>query len=455
MPFPLTCSGVGDVLALVKLGIDIVTFINGCRSAPAECRALHTDFTSLERLLEASIPAIEGIQNVQLRDIVIERTMVVHDLVLSGLQLVTRLELVNVTSPVPATHRRSILKLANRAQKCVQWKVRHSADAKGCQAKIDQALQQLMFATLLSRASCDDVQMVKDFVSDTARLQQQCIDVLRMSEVESRTTLDNISSAIGWAQQDITKISTQLESMDQLTRLHGTVNRIQHALRDVRHDTATTREAVANFCYITNEERVLNHTSMKSVERKLDLLVELASPSNADASWTIISLSEIPRRQEVQVVRQKGVAWYDALEAIADAINSSIQSSGDIGALLRSMEHNSDSSSEIFYPLSNSSRGGEGAKDSPNGTAGASGPSQVDNNHGHLTRTGVGDMKDLYSGPRNPVSRRGFGRPARLEFRPMLMYGILRQPRGPPANIDNLKRLNFTVRSPRVLVPAG
>ncbi|KAH7102337.1 hypothetical protein BKA62DRAFT_769771 [Auriculariales sp. MPI-PUGE-AT-0066] len=332
MPFPVTCTSVGDVLALVQLGIDIVKFVNDCHGAPTECRTLWSDFTSLERLLEATIPSVEAMRNIHIRDIVIERIMAVYELVLSGLQLIAHVDLVDVASPVPKSFQRSFLQWASRVRRCVQWKLHHSADAKKCQAKIGQALQHLMFAMLLSKGLCDDLTMVMDLISETTRFQQQCIAAVHGSIIESHAALDDITYAIDDAKRNIQRLSAQLDDMKhkttrawgavsgQLCSLQTTVDSNQQSLRYIRCDTTTTRAALETFVVTVNEDRIVNHINMASIERELRSLKQLVSASNAATGRPIgpsAALVKLPGAQQLRLARD--AAWRGSLTVIANA----------------------------------------------------------------------------------------------------------------------------------------
>jgi len=85
---PISCNAVGDIIALVQLGIKITEVLNESRKAPADCRALCNDLRSLEQLIAHSRPTIDGLRDYMLLQLVNERLNDVSRQILDGLKLI-------------------------------------------------------------------------------------------------------------------------------------------------------------------------------------------------------------------------------------------------------------------------------------------------------------------------------------------------------------------------------
>jgi len=149
---PLTCNSVGDVLALIKLAIDIAKFLNDCRGAPAECRALYDELHSLERLLTLSKPTILRLKDEGLCGLVAGRLQMLSARIEEGLQLVVKFHSaldVSATSRPPRSRRTTVVRWVTKAFQSVEWTLKKSADAKACRVTIAQSFEPLIFSLLV------------------------------------------------------------------------------------------------------------------------------------------------------------------------------------------------------------------------------------------------------------------------------------------------------------------
>ena len=148
---PVSCSSVGDIIALVQLGIKIVDVLNESRKAPADCRALCNDLRSLERLIALSQPAIDGLQDHTLRELVNEHLESVSRHILDGLRLVCNFDTAFDTSTDHARRhlRQSLRHWATKSKQSIIWALRHNPSARDARATIAQGFTSLIFALLV------------------------------------------------------------------------------------------------------------------------------------------------------------------------------------------------------------------------------------------------------------------------------------------------------------------
>ena len=145
----LTCNAVGDVLALIKLAIEIAEFLNDCRGAPAECRMFSNEPRSLERLLALSKPTIIALRDESLREVVAERLQMVSARIEEGLQLIVKFRSTFDATRPTQSWRTTLLRWSTKAFQSVEWTLRRSADAKACRVIIAQSFKPLIFLLLV------------------------------------------------------------------------------------------------------------------------------------------------------------------------------------------------------------------------------------------------------------------------------------------------------------------
>jgi len=148
---PITCNAVGDIIALVQLGIKIADVLNESRNAPADCRALCNDLRSLERLVTQSQPTIDGLQDHKLRELVRERLENVSRQIMDGLKLICNFNTAFDASINLAEHHwRQVVKYwARKSKQSINWALKHNASARDARATIAQSFTSLIFALLV------------------------------------------------------------------------------------------------------------------------------------------------------------------------------------------------------------------------------------------------------------------------------------------------------------------
>ncbi|KAH7102345.1 hypothetical protein BKA62DRAFT_700108 [Auriculariales sp. MPI-PUGE-AT-0066] len=253
MPFPLTCDAVGDAIALVKLAKDNVVFFSECRGSPAECQSLQSELALLESLLDTVIPAIEANAEEKLRNSVLQQMEVLYKLLLSGLNKIACIDLVESTAPTTSSKRRTFIKWTNHVRKCVEWQIRHSADTKKRQAEISRALQPLMLSILL--AFNNDTRRVLDRIRDALEQQQQDVDKVTDFMVQVQPALDAAVANIA-SKADVAALSGQMEERSraasgdsaevakQLTSVGEALSQNIDVLASINNDTTEIKEIV-------------------------------------------------------------------------------------------------------------------------------------------------------------------------------------------------------------------
>ncbi|KAH7103275.1 hypothetical protein BKA62DRAFT_697928 [Auriculariales sp. MPI-PUGE-AT-0066] len=150
MPFLITCSAVGDIVALVQLAIKIVEFIGECKDAPQDCLALCQELRSLERLLAVAKSTIAAIRSEEHREIVTERICVVGRHVAEGLDLVAEFNTAFTASDSHNGWKSRLISWSNKTQQLVMWKLKRKANAEAFRVTIARCFEPLIFALLLS-----------------------------------------------------------------------------------------------------------------------------------------------------------------------------------------------------------------------------------------------------------------------------------------------------------------
>jgi len=148
---PLSCNAVGDILALIKLAIDIATFVADFLDAPCECRALLQDLRSIERLLALAQPIIRAIEQEALQELVMDRLRIVSQRVQDGLELVAKFRSALDTSPIEprSKWRATVVRWTTKTAERVVWALKRNMNAEACRVAIAQSFEPLVFALLL------------------------------------------------------------------------------------------------------------------------------------------------------------------------------------------------------------------------------------------------------------------------------------------------------------------
>jgi len=148
---PISCNAVGDIIALVQLGIKIAEVLSESRKAPADCRALCDDLRSLERLIALSRPTIDELRDHKLRELVSERLNDVSHQILGGLKVICNFD---AAFDVSADHmerdwRQIIYYWGKVSKQSIIWAVKGNASARDARVKIAQSFTSLIFAVLV------------------------------------------------------------------------------------------------------------------------------------------------------------------------------------------------------------------------------------------------------------------------------------------------------------------
>jgi len=148
---PISCNAVGDIIALVQLGIKVAEVLSESRKAPTNCRALCNDLRSLERLIALSRRTIDELQDLTLRETVIERLNDVSRQILDGLKLICNFD---AAFDVSADHterdwRQTLRHWGGVSKQSIAWALKHNASARDARAAIAQSYTSLIFALLV------------------------------------------------------------------------------------------------------------------------------------------------------------------------------------------------------------------------------------------------------------------------------------------------------------------
>jgi len=147
----LSCNAVGDIIALVQLGIKIAEVLSESRNAPAACRALCNDLRSLERLIAISRPTIDGLKDHTLQQLVSERLDDVSHQRLDGLKLICNFDTAfDVSAHYTEPHWRQTLRYwVKMSKQSITWTLNHNASARDARVSIAQSFTSLIFAVLV------------------------------------------------------------------------------------------------------------------------------------------------------------------------------------------------------------------------------------------------------------------------------------------------------------------
>jgi len=148
---PISCNAVGDIIALVQLGIKVAEVLSESRKAPADCRALCNDLRSLERLIALSHRTIDELQDLTLQEVVIERLNDVSQQILDALKLICNFDAAFDVSAINTEREwHQILQhWGKRTKQSIDWALKHNASARDARVAISQSFTSLIFALLV------------------------------------------------------------------------------------------------------------------------------------------------------------------------------------------------------------------------------------------------------------------------------------------------------------------
>jgi len=350
----LSCNAVGDLLALIKLAIDIAKFLNDCRGAPAECCALCNELRALERMLTISKPTILALQDACLREIVAERMQMVSAHIEEALQLVTQFgsafDVPVTTSPIQ-NRCTTLLRWATKAFQSVEWELRRYADVKACRVAISQSLEPLTFALLVhvclsffllillirvrSAFQADqkavlgvlqesftglakEVRAGYERICDVAAGQAALYgDTLSLKEAFDKHLMalqfvrEQVSSAhaqfadtLAATRLDITDVRRRLDAFCQTTVTSADLSSSTQTIVDVvTRESTSTRANLEPFFIATSNDRLTNRIHLTSIESKLDQVIRLlGQPVPPVPSDDLALHHRLPGVQQLQVI---------------------------------------------------------------------------------------------------------------------------------------------------------
>ncbi|KZW02853.1 hypothetical protein EXIGLDRAFT_374711 [Exidia glandulosa HHB12029] len=203
MTIPITVNAVGDIIALVQLGLRAVQRLDNARGAKAEYREVQSRLESLQSLLEFCAESLNSLSNADHKSAAMAHIDHARTQLATALQLLPgykRLTAGTLASPVSTL--RSIRSRVRDASKSLSWELRQSANARACLVKLSESIQTIHLAITAAHG----VNAQTNFRSMSS-------------------TITNATAVTIAVQTDMSKTRSLVESMDaRLSSVHDAVS---------------------------------------------------------------------------------------------------------------------------------------------------------------------------------------------------------------------------------------
>ncbi|KZV92565.1 hypothetical protein EXIGLDRAFT_692587 [Exidia glandulosa HHB12029] len=248
--FPVSCNAIGDIIALVQLGIDVVKAINDSRGAKTEHHELTAELETLKAILEA----VESFPNTPLLTTPTTRA---GDQMASALALLAEFEF---SESVKA---RTVLSRVRSAWVGVRWTLRGRADVNNGLAKLSKSVDTLRLALQVASAEnsatqfraihqtiglvSSDVTTVFSAVSGARSIAEKVATDVTTIELTTagirEATTSMVPTLVSLGQHVVANEQTLGDALTTLKDLHGQQMQASLALRgDVQSVVSLLRE---------------------------------------------------------------------------------------------------------------------------------------------------------------------------------------------------------------------
>ncbi|KZW02876.1 hypothetical protein EXIGLDRAFT_829000 [Exidia glandulosa HHB12029] len=277
MTIPVTANAVGDIIALVQLGLGAVQRLSNARGAKAEYREIQSRLESLQSLLELCEASVNSISDPD------HKSTVTAHIVHARTQLATALQLLpgykrlatasgTLASPVSTLH--SIRSRVRDASKSLSWELRQSANARACLGKLSESIQTIHLAITAAHSA------------DTN------IHFRSMSSTITSATAVTIAM-----QTDMSMTRSLVESMDaRLSSVHDAVSSRVARGSELQ---ATLRQTFVDEMTGLHEELSLQTRQTQQYHRRAAVAVDGLAQQLADIQMAVDALNCAHQRPAV------------------------------------------------------------------------------------------------------------------------------------------------------------
>ncbi|KZV96114.1 hypothetical protein EXIGLDRAFT_747834 [Exidia glandulosa HHB12029] len=168
--FPVTFNAIGDMIALLQVGLDIIKRLDSIRGARAEYRQLADELQALKPILLLYSRAIEALPDIDSRDLVLQPIASAYQDIGHALCLLANFDPLGLSVLPRATRGRSRLRVVWSS---LQWSLRGSADVKAGLEKLQKSVDRLKLALIPASV----VNNAVEFRAMTQSLDKLALDV--------------------------------------------------------------------------------------------------------------------------------------------------------------------------------------------------------------------------------------------------------------------------------------